>query len=241
MRQSPQDWYDNYAASQHPSVVTGNRGQNERRQSFNQGAHAQNEQDHHPSRGTQGDVSSRSRQPAEQGQIRSGDAEYENVHIYGKGSALCFSADRTRAQNLHTVRIEGASSNGPRDFNWSQKVGLQFTIKELPFVLALIMGWLPKVQFTAHGPNNDKGVSLELQDGPKIFVKVWQKDRGMRSVPIPQSEIFQIADLLIKQMLRNSPHLTSDSLLLMCRSITRGYVAPAGGSPGGAGAYQQGR
>lgn len=80
---------------------------------------------------------------------------------------FAFQPIKTRAKGAHTVRIEGASSNGPRDFNWSDKISLQFTIKELPFILAVLMGWIPKVQFVAHGPNNDKGVSLEVQDGPR--------------------------------------------------------------------------
>ncbi len=238
MSRNPGDWYDNYASPPHSTSMAGNRPPG----NFpNQ--HQQNNQRNQarPASSTARDQKNSAQQAPNQGSDSTSNSEYENVHVYGKGNALCLSADKTRSQGLHTVRIEGASSTGPRDFNWSDKISLQFTIKELPFVLALFMGWIPKVQFVAHGPNNDKGFSLELQDGPKIFAKVWQKDRGIRSVPIPQSEIFQIVNLIIKQMLRNSPHLTSDSLLHMCRSVTRGYIPPPGGPSGGGGGYQNNR
>lgn len=236
MSRNPADWYDNYATPPHSSSRMGNRPPgnfpNQPGNQRNQGRTAQN---------NDRDQNHSGKEKPNQGADSTQKPEYENVHVYGKGNALCLSADITRSQGLHTVRIEGASSTGPRDFNWSDKISLQFTIKELPFVLALLMGWIPRIQFLAHGPNNDKGFSLEIQEGPKIFAKVWQKDRGIRSVPIPQSEIFQIVDLIIKQMLRNSPHLTSDSLLHMCRSVTRGYVPPPGGPSGGGGGYQNNR
>jgi hypothetical protein len=223
MRRDLSDWYDNVTpASRHS--VNGHGGLNpaDRRQAPHARASTQSNQGQSESR----QESRQLPRSEDASNTDRSESEYENHHIYGKGSALCFSADQTRSKAAHTVRIEGASSNGPRDFNWSDKISLQFTIKELPFVLAVLMGWIPKVQFVAHGPANDKGVSLEVQEGPKIFVKIWQKDRGMRSVPVPQSEVFLVVDLFLKQMMRNSPRLTSDTILAMCKSVTRGHISP---------------
>ncbi len=145
--------------------------------------------------------------------------DYHSVHVYAKGSAICFSADRTVGEE-YTVRMEGAGAVGARKYEWTRKIAVQFTTKELPFILAVFLGWIPSVQYGQHGAANDKGFSLERQDQGKVFAKVWQKDKGNRAVPIVIQDQYPIIELIMKQMKLNSPHLTSDTILTIARAVT---------------------
>lgn len=166
----------------------------------------------------------------------SGGRDYFSVHCYGGKAALCFSADTTKGDDAPTVRIEAAPSTGPRAYAWGQKIAVQCTLKELPIVLAAILGWMPSVRFAAHGADNKKGFSFQHQEGGKLFAKVWD-GRGARMVPIPASDLFAIADLFVRQMLKGRPYMTHDGLLTMVRQLARCYAEAGLGeqerSPGG--------
>lgn len=158
-----------------------------------------------------------------QGQAGDKQRDYASVHIYGSKAALCFNADMTRAEG-NTIRLEAAPAKGQRAFNWDAKIGVQFTTKELPFVLAVLMGWMPSVQFTAHGPKKDKGFSLEHQVGGKVFARVWQGNGGGQiSVPIFAEDLFGVVALLLRQMGRNSPHLGVDGVMAVVRQLSSTY------------------
>jgi len=161
-------------------------------------------------------------------------AKYHSVHVYGGKAALCFSADETRADKEQTVRVEAAAALGGRRYDWSQKVALQFTTRELPQVLALFMGWIPTLKLQAHGPANDKWAMFANQAGGKVYVTMGQS-KNSKAVPIMASDIYQVVDLLIKQILRNSPHMGAEGLLMMVRSLAERYrqeqPAQGGSSP----------
>lgn len=147
---------------------------------------------------------------------------YHSVHVYGGKAALCFSADETRADKEQTVRVEAATALGGRRYDWSQKVALQFTTRELPQVLAVFMGWIPQLKLSAHGPANDKWALFANQAGGKVYVTMGQS-KNSKAVPIMAGDIYQIVDLLIKQLLRNSPHMGAEGLLMMVRSLAERY------------------
>lgn len=157
------------------------------------------------------------------GQASEKQRDYASVHIYGSRAALCFNADMTRAEG-HTICLDAAASKGQRSFNWEGKIRVQFTTKELPFVLAVLMGWMTSVQFTAHGPKKDKGFSLEHQAGGKVFARVWQGNGGGQlSVPIFAEDLYGVVALLLRQMGRNSPHLGVDGVMAVVRQLSSTY------------------
>ena len=151
-----------------------------------------------------------------------GEQKYHSVHVYGGKAALCFSADETRADKEQTVRLEAATALGGRRYDWGQKVALQFTSRELPQVLAVFMGWIPQLKLSAHGPANDKWASFANQAGGKVYVTIGQS-KNSKAVPIMAGDIYQIVDLLIKQLLKNSPHMGAEGLLMMVRSLAERY------------------
>lgn len=155
----------------------------------------------------------------------SDERDYYSVHIYGGKAALCFQADTTRSGRegeKNTVRLEAAPSRGPRTYNWGDKIAVQFTVKELPLVLAVFMGWLPSVTFKAHGPQQDKGFSMEHQAGGKMFVKVWQAKNGM-AVPLFAQDMYAVVALLLRQMAKNQPFMGVEGVLAVVRQLSAVY------------------
>lgn len=153
------------------------------------------------------------------------DRDYYSVHIYGGKSALCFQADTTRSGRegeTNTVRLEAAPSSAPRQYNWSEKIAVQFTVKELPCVLAVFMGWMPSVTFKAHGPQQDKGFSMEHQEGGKMFVKVWQAKRAM-AVPLYAQDMYSVVALLLRQMAKNHGFMGVEGVLAVVRQLSSIY------------------
>jgi hypothetical protein len=157
-----------------------------------------------------------------------GQRRFENVHVYGSAGALSFEADSTRGGS-HTVRLEGATSSGQRVYAWADKVAVQFTAKELPVVLGVLLGWIPSASFKAHGEKKEKGFSLERQDGGKVFARVWKPGRAV-AVPIFAMDLYPVVTLLVRQMARNEPDLGVDGVLGIVRALApslREGAAPA--------------
>lgn len=172
-----------------------------------------------PTQGLQRRTAANSGSPAAQGARE----QYHSVHVYGGRAALCFSADETRAGE-HTVRIEAAPATAPKAYAWADKVALQLTTRELPQVLAVVAGLVPALKLSNHGEATDKSASFQNQAGGKLFVSVWQ-GKNARAVPIMPADVWPVFDLLLKQVLANSPHLTADAVLTGLRLVSQRYVA----------------
>lgn len=143
--------------------------------------------------------------------------EIISQHVYGGSAAACFSTDVSRAGQA-TVRIEVAQTSGnSRQYNWTDKVSIQLSQRELPLVLATLMQWVPKFEGKGHGTANEKWFTLENQ-GPKVFLSVNCKGKAVRGVPIMAGDTYALSTLLMRQMLRNDPFLTPESLLMLVRT-----------------------
>lgn len=148
--------------------------------------------------------------------------DFHSVHVYGSKAALCFSADDTRG-GAFTVRVEGAASQGQRQYDWTSKISLQFTVKELPKLLCVLLGVLDRAEFSSHGPAKDKAISIENQAGGKVFASLRQ-GRVARAVPITPEDMFGIVDLVVKRMRMNSPHLSAEAVLSLTRALARRFA-----------------
>ena len=153
--------------------------------------------------------------------------EFLDLHVYGAKAALCFSADETAAGHP-TVRIEAAPALGGRRYDWGTKLALQATVKELPQILAVLMGWAPSLVVKNHGPAADKGLKLELQ-GVNVFCGLWQGKRAM-AVPITAPDAYFVTDLVLRQLRRASPHLSSDAILELAGALAK-RMSAAGSRP----------
>lgn len=138
-------------------------------------------------------------------------------HVYGAKAALCFEPDETRF-GIHTVCIEAADANAPKQYDWGNKIRLQLTRDELPVTTAVLFGWLPRCEYKNHGEDNSKGFSLEDQ-GDKLFMRVFARGRQVKAVPIPPEDAFYLAQLFLGQMKKNAPGLSGGEILMTLRQV----------------------
>ncbi|MDR5799093.1 MULTISPECIES: hypothetical protein [Caballeronia] len=158
--------------------------------------------------------------------------DYLSQHIYGGKAAACFSADTTRSGTA-TVRIEAAESKGQRQYDWKDKVSIQLSSRELPLVLATMMQWLPLFEGKGHGANNEKWFALENQAG-KLYLSVNCKGKNVRGVPIMAGDAYSICTLIMRQMLKNDPFLSSEALLMIVKKQGELHLGGQRGTAGNA-------
>lgn len=140
-----------------------------------------------------------------------------NVHVYGGKAALTFEPDITR-HGAPTLVLDAALATGVRQYDWEHKIRIQWSLDELPVVLAVLLGWLPRCEFTGHGERHDKGFSLENQpEKGTVFVRVFAKDQGVRAVPMPAGAAWQVAGLALAQCQANSPGLTATEVMTLVK------------------------
>jgi hypothetical protein len=148
--------------------------------------------------------------------------ERHSFHVYGGKGALCFETDMTRG-NLHTISLDAATATGPREYDWKSKIRIQLTRQELPVVAAVLFGFLPRCEFKNHGPEKDKGFSIEDQKN-KLFVRVFSKE-GARAVPVEPVDAYRIATLFIRQLRKDSPWMTSGDIINTLRAVVANRMA----------------
>ncbi|SFC91154.1 Whirly transcription factor [Thiohalospira halophila DSM 15071] len=129
----------------------------------------------------------------------SGEDRSRNQHkVFGGKAALTWEADVTRRKEP-TVALDAALATAPRQYDWGNKIRVQLTTGELPAVAAVLLGYSDKVEFASHGPQANKGFSVERQD-QGFFVRVFQGGNSIRAVPMSATDAFQVA-LIRRQLL----------------------------------------
>lgn len=140
------------------------------------------------------------------------------VRLYGGRAAFCFSQDKTRDRTgtgkgvSDVLRVEAALSVGARSYDWTEKIGIQVNRGEMFQLLAVLAGFHRGVALKGHGEKHDKFLLLENQD-TQFFVKLGQKNRPVRAMPIPAHQGFEVASLITHQISLNEPSLDSRSLM----------------------------
>lgn len=167
-------------------------------------------------RGRQGEPSAKARAPE----------RLRNRHVYGGSAALCWEEDLTRA-GVHTVALEGARATAQRSFDWPNKIRVQMTERELTVVAAVLLGLQGACAFSAHGPSRDKGFTLERQH-QKTFVKLMAGGKPVIAVPMPPEDAYQVVALVLLQMNRNAPWMTSTGIIeaLKAQFVTGDRLLP---------------
>jgi len=135
--------------------------------------------------------------------------------VYGGKAALCIETDVTR-QDEPTLRLEAAPATGPRAYNWERKITLQLTREELPVVTATVLGLLARCVYKNHGPDHNKGVEIEHQGG-HLFVRLFQKDRGVLAVPVGPADSYSLAALALRALRQGAPWLSDQGILMLLK------------------------
>lgn len=141
-----------------------------------------------------------------------------SYHVYGGKAAACFSTDKTRS-HFPTIRIEATELLGGKS-DWSDKIAIQVSPRELPSLLSTLLRYQTSFTAKGHGEKNEKWFSIENQTN-HFFLSVQSKGKSPRALPVLPGDVFNIVNMIIGQMLSNSPFLTTDSLLELIRLQNR--------------------
>lgn len=143
------------------------------------------------------------------------EADRMSVHIYGGKGAICFSTALTRDGDA-TVMLDAADSSGERSYAWENKICIQLTPAELPFVLGVFLGFIKKCDYKGHGAQNTKSFGVEHQ-GTKLFMNVSEKDKKMKAVPVTLGDGYLVVTLLLRQMRKATPWLSVSEIINLVR------------------------
>jgi hypothetical protein len=145
------------------------------------------------------------------------DKKFIGHSVFGTKAALYFGYDKTRS-DIHTLRIDAASSVGERKFDWANKIGIQITAQELPVIAALFCGLIDRCEFKNHGAKKNKGFKIEAQPnrsgkGKQFFFNVSEAGKSLKAAPVGAEDAFFVRNLVLSQLAKNSPELDGTVLL----------------------------
>ncbi len=149
---------------------------------------------------------------------------HEKVRVFSTKTAMVFELDGLRSRNNEgqksTISIECAAAIAHQEYDWGGKIIVQLMERELPGLLAALMGWVDSWEVKGHGPNHNKGLRLDPLAKGSCIIKASEGPRVI-SVPINWEQVYALISLTLKAMQMNSQHLTSDSILSICKNIVR--------------------
>jgi hypothetical protein len=147
------------------------------------------------------------------------------VKVYAKSAALTCESAPVRArssepegQGLHTVMIEGANARGDGTYDWAAKTIFACSLRELPQLLAVLLGWLPEVEFKFHGERSDKQLLLKHQEHG-VYVRLREASEVI-GIPITDPDRYALAMLTLNVMTANEPHGDASAVLTVCRAVS---------------------
>ncbi len=144
------------------------------------------------------------------------------VKVFGKTAALTWETAPMRGRSadaplLTTVMIEGAAARSDGTFAWNDKVVFACTARELPQLLAVLMGWISEIEFGFHGGDVRKKLHIEHQ-GHGIFVRL-QGPGATHAVPVEDADRYALAMLVLHAMTANEPLRDAQAILAVCRDV----------------------
>lgn len=139
--------------------------------------------------------------------------QWNQVKVFATSGALCF--ELVHQSERQTFWVEAAPSMGGRRFAWDAKTSLQLAEDEQVELLGVILGYQPKCDFNYHGLQREKQLVGSNQQ-EVLFIQVREAGRRV-SVPIQNRARFGIASLLLRSLQCSHPHLSSDSVMALCR------------------------
>ena len=147
-------------------------------------------------------------------------SDYIEWKAYGASGALQVQA--TQLNNHEpTILLETAklleSSGNERSYNWNQKTSFRLTLRELPELAALGLGYIKQCQFRRGDKLNYKDIRFERQE-KQIYVYSTTNETGSAvSVPVLSSDWLHINFIILKQLTEHAHGLDKSMLLASIR------------------------
>ena len=149
--------------------------------------------------------------------------QINTFHVYAGKAALCFGEDQSVDGRVQTLRIEVAPANPGKPQNakdrylWGKRIGVQLTQEEMYWVLCVFLNMLESVEFSGHGAEHDKTLSIEVQPA-NYFVKIGRANVATFAVPVRATAAPPIVAMIRKQIKKNDPSLDDETLKLMLQN-----------------------
>ncbi len=143
----------------------------------------------------------------------------QSHHVYGTSCDCCVepaliedTGTDWRRPDFHTIAIEMAPViAGTKHFDWTTKISVRLTKRELPAYAAVLMGLQKSMAAEKHGPAHDKSITIEDQ-GKHLFLKIRQGARTM-GVQAQPDDVFALLSMVEEVLLRNTPTLDSHTIV----------------------------
>lgn len=136
------------------------------------------------------------------------------AHFYSAKAAMRveLAAARTATAGKYAIDIELTNGHSGQSYDWSNKIRLQISGRELPVVGAFLLGYAgDTLELRHHGQDRNKHLLLRRQPG-KVFVSVQQATRIV-GIPLAAHSVFELTTLVLDTLQRNRP-ATAPAFLL---------------------------
>lgn len=140
-------------------------------------------------------------------------------HIYASTNAATFEFT-TGKDGQAVLQVEAAQKGQGGGYDWSRKIILQLKESETMQVLAVLRGWLDRLEVSNHGTARDKRLTLKRQEHGAGFLLNVRQGGEARAVPIPPFECHRIIAMALQVLQTNNPALTTDMIAEMARDLS---------------------
>lgn len=151
-------------------------------------------------------------------QPQEAEKKYESCHVYGGSYALCFNSGTWEGKP--GIMLDAAAALGPKAYDWQNAIHIWLNANEIAAVLAVFRRWRKRVEFSAHGAQNDKSFSIEFQ-GQHFFAKASARkatSHPARAVKILPGDATAVSILFLKQLAIAHPDVPLPELLATVRA-----------------------
>lgn len=148
-------------------------------------------------------------------------SDHRSAHAYGKSFALCFNAAVGRNSRQPGIMVDACTvseAGGKRKSNWQDAVHIMLDAREVAFLYSVLRKHRRAIEFSAHGPGNDKSFSIERQ-GTAFFAKVSAKGMGVRAVKIEPKDALAISILCLQQVQLAYPNVPTGEIIALIRVL----------------------
>jgi len=153
-----------------------------------------------------------------QNQTQEAEKKYESCHVYGGSYALCFNTGTWEGKP--GIMLDAAAALGPKAYDWQNAIHIWLNANEIAAVLAVFRRWRKRVEFSAHGAQNDKSFSIEFQ-GQHFFAKASARKAAShpaRAVKILPGDATAVSIMFLKQLATAHPDVPLPELLATVRA-----------------------
>jgi hypothetical protein len=164
--------------------------------------------------------------PKQVAPVKAEQSKREEFAVYATSGALNFEICTNRSGKL-ALNVDATQSNGIRSYDWTKKIIVQLSEKEMLLLYAVLRGFMTTFEAKSHGASNQKAFSIQAQ-ASNFYVKVQERARPLVTVPVPPADAAMLVMLIGRALVANQPVLGSlEGVDVLVKPITQMMLAEA--------------